>query len=751
MRLREATLYSLLLVLYSLPALPQNAREPGRPESYAAFVDVTGFDSFAQAVASANALYVPPGRHLVENPVVIDRATPLFVHGADRMGATLVGKNPGKPLFVIRRAPLVSIASLRLFANGDPKAVDQAALRTENKAPVRLEIMDGVVEDSRLELRGPGEVRIQAVSFAPHGRVTASVLIDHAEANVTLVGGNISHHRVKARIETGQAAHVWQKRGRLRIFGTGMQATLGPSDVRIESASDAGPHVLVGVRSEGANGANRGTYPCRLLTVPETPGAVDVVLEANSQTCGPLGRSDGAIVDYNARGTLWLLGNNGLPGAGSLVVGKTAASRIVAVGNLIQGTHALVPAGTPGLEAGANLAQPSRLMRKPSTRFLPPKPALPEGIAAPPRIEVPPPLTRPRLTAALPGMLDVRSFGAKGDGVRDDTRSLQSALDAACGEGPKLVFLPAGTYRTTAVLRFNHERARCRKHGVGGWIAGAGSDRTIIQRDPLLPGGVFETQGMAYATVQGLTFRTRAYDPKRKSTAWEPAFALENKRGVGPATQDVSFHDVVFDGGSHALAIGVESPEQCSENLLVDAHFEHAHVGLAVGAYNALANIVMRGRFHDNDITLGHPEDGLSGGTWMVLGAHVRGTRDREMNLRNAATAAWYLNGLDSDTPSLVAVGGTGAAFPIVIEGATLRPRPTRPDKRFILFGGGGGLIFLRGTVSKLSPSLLGGGMASSYLVGLDSVLPDLSGVVVGDNAVATQNVPAAPSGPRED
>ncbi len=722
----------------------QEVATPARPETYDGFVDASRHRSLARAIANASQVYVRPGNHVVENPIVIDRDGPLFLHGADRMGTSIVGKNQGKPLFLIRRATAVGFAGLRLIANQDPNGVDQVAVRMENAAPLWLEIFDGVIEDSRLEVGGPGDVRIQAVSFMPHGRVSSSVLVDHPDARVTIVGGNVSNNQERARFDVSEAAHLWQKRGRLRVFGTGMQSTLGPSDIRIETPSNTGLHALVGVRSEGANGSNRGVHPCRLLVVPKTPLAVDVLVEANSIVCGPLGRSDGAFVDYNARGSLWLIGNNALPGAASLVVGDTSASRIIAVGNLLQHAKALVPTTTAVVKVGANLAKPSRLSRSPGIRFAPPQPALAKGTFAPPKIRIPDPLTRPRMSAALPGMLDAWDFGAKGDGVHDDTRALQRALDVSCGEKPKLLFLRAGTYRTTETLRFNHERSRCRKHVAGGWIAGAGADRTTIRRDPLgRRGGVFATQGMAYATIQGLRFETRAYDPARERSAIEPAFALEYERAIGPASQGVSFYDIVFDGGSSAIAIGVESPEQCSENVFVDASFRNGRFGLAVGAYNALANIVYRGSFENNDVSMGHPDDALSGGTWMVLGARIRGTRDRDLSLRNSATSAWYMNGIDSDTPRLVAVGGTGAAFPIILEDSTFRPRETSPEPRFILFGGGGGVIFLHSSVSRLRPSLLGGGLASSYFVGLDSDLPDLSGVTLGPNAIATRGAVA--------
>src|SRR5438105_4761543 len=46
---------------------------------------------------------------------------------------------------------------------------------------------------------------------------------------------------------------------------------------------------------------------------------------------------------------------------------------------------------------------------------------------------------------------DVRLFGAKGDGRRDDSAAIQAALDASSGGG--LVYFPSGDYLITTSLR----------------------------------------------------------------------------------------------------------------------------------------------------------------------------------------------------------------------------------------------------------------------------------------------------------
>lgn len=68
--------------------------------------------------------------------------------------------------------------------------------------------------------------------------------------------------------------------------------------------------------------------------------------------------------------------------------------------------------------------------------------------------------------------VNVRAFGAKGDGVADDTAAIQAAINANGS-----VYLPAGNYRITAPLYLTGTEG-----GVAGRLVGAGSWATKITK-----------------------------------------------------------------------------------------------------------------------------------------------------------------------------------------------------------------------------------------------------------------------------
>jgi hypothetical protein len=86
--------------------------------------------------------------------------------------------------------------------------------------------------------------------------------------------------------------------------------------------------------------------------------------------------------------------------------------------------------------------------------------------------------------------LDVkdRRFGAKGDGVADDTAAIQLALDAARAAGGATVFVPPGTYKTTATLLL-YSNTTLRGFGWTSIIKGAAGANPIIK-------GTDPTQGL---------------------------------------------------------------------------------------------------------------------------------------------------------------------------------------------------------------------------------------------------------------
>ena len=61
-------------------------------------------------------------------------------------------------------------------------------------------------------------------------------------------------------------------------------------------------------------------------------------------------------------------------------------------------------------------------------------------------------------------VLNVRDFGAKGDGSTDDTAAIQAALDAASTRGISTVLFPAGTYKVSATTADNNFYAALTVH-----------------------------------------------------------------------------------------------------------------------------------------------------------------------------------------------------------------------------------------------------------------------------------------------
>lgn len=129
--------------------------------------------------------------------------------------------------------------------------------------------------------------------------------------------------------------------------------------------------------------------------------------------------------------------------------------------------------------------------------------------AGPPTILPAPHARNPPVKPAVADTFSVAAFGARGDGVTDDARAIQAALDAAAGAGSGIVSFPSGIYQIGTLLYYPSSVT----------IQGAGSASTTIRNtttrggNQLMLAPAFAgpgVAGMVNVTIADLTFDQRA-------------------------------------------------------------------------------------------------------------------------------------------------------------------------------------------------------------------------------------------------
>lgn len=253
----------------------------------------------------------------------------------------------------------------------------------------------------------------------------------------------------------------------------------------------------------------------------------------------------------------------------------------------------------------------------------------------------------------------VRDFGAKGDGVADDTEAIQRAVDAQQG----LVEFPSGVYRLTRPVRIELAKV--------GYVAlrGAGTARVVMAG----PGPAFQFEGTHFKSADPGGFSPTVWSHERMPLVDGLAIEGAHAEAVGIAAVGTMQLTITRVHGRKLLHV-VHLRENNRNVNIADCHFyENSGCGVFYDQVN----------LHQSNITSCHISYCAGGGVVSkggnVRNLHITGC-DIESNMTpdTPATANVFIDSADSQY-------GTGE---VAITGCTIQHNNPSPDSANIrIFG----------------------------------------------------------------
>ncbi|TNJ58676.1 hypothetical protein FE784_37985 [Paenibacillus hemerocallicola] len=180
------------------------------------------------------------------------------------------------------------------------------------------------------------------------------------------------------------------------------------------------------------------------------------------------------------------------------------------------------------------------------------------------------------------GAVNVKDYGAVGDGTNDDTAAIQAAIDGCADGGGGIVFLPPGVYRLTGTLRMR-TAVTLEGAGVSAW------DLTFANR--LKQPAPTE---LRFAGAGAKTFEvTYATDMRPSGGVLDNADTLPNHDDVRYAL--TNFRNADATGSSPAMtrkfSVGIHFPKGCEFAAIRHMRLVPNYDG--VGGYNDTGSLAL--------------------------------------------------------------------------------------------------------------------------------------------------------------
>ncbi len=628
-------------------------------------------------------LYFGPGVYNI-GTLHIKKWQSGLIWGAGRITTLLNGN------IIISGSTNVTIGNFNLNSNNTAKG--SSVMEVIGNSRSNITFLDALVSGNKdgiaLSVRAPGEFIVQGCNFTSND---IGVHIEHPRAIVNVFGGNLQSNRI----------HIQQVQGHLDARAFGMQVNKGDADIIIQSPSPLGHHLIEGLRSEGNNGTGDNE---RLLKVPQTTAAVNVVMRANA-----LG-SMTQYANYNANGTLWLLENVNYPGPNDkssvgVVVNSGVTARVMSFGNkyglsydaapgpFVIGSSATVQS-MGDIWMLSNQSDYSKPFNEPITKESMQKAgkAVPRGVSfltAADSAAVPirefsfyKVATCPRIANLPELMLNVKDFGAIPNDGKDDRDAIQRAIDAAEKGGiSEPLYFPSGTYELSAPVFLDHL--------AGGGFWGDGSNKSVLLSTS--GKGVITSDGAGYSTFVDVAFVNKTgAETKTTDFDWINDQSADKKRGnTGAALQSNMFYRNRFENGSIGMAVGKH--RMGDGFMMVDCVFRNILTAKGGGAayssegFNALTNPLVHCLFDNVDCAVSNEYGSFNFYGNRLINIHSAGLKFQTIVADGFAIVN---NEMDASPVPLITTGHSSAKAHLLIERMSVKAPALAANASLYTLGG---------------------------------------------------------------
>jgi hypothetical protein len=283
----------------------------------------------------------------------------------------------------------------------------------------------------------------------------------------------------------------------------------------------------------------------------------------------------------------------------------------------------------------------------------------------------------------FPSWLNIQTaFGAKGDGVTDDTQAFQNALNQLV-RNPSVLWVPKGTYLISSTLQMT----ACQQFS----IIGEDPRNTVIEWNGPSGGTMLDIEGCEWFRLARLGWNGQ----NKAGVAMRIASSLENGEYY-PTYNDIE--DQQISQSATGIEVGF-----AGETSVQRVHFDHNTVaGISLENWNALNFNVIDSLFTDCNVGVTNAAPGVPGsGAFNVSNSVFVRSQTTDMMMWNTGPFSERQN-ISFDSKAFFIGGAIGAGANIILQANTIINPMTTP----IQIGSPGPIMLIDNNFTGLDPSL---------------------------------------------